>query len=182
VDEAYNQNLDRSFDHEKAKKLLHIVTIVKRALSVEEVSLALAIKTKPQSYEQIKDEIEPIKRFKSTLRQTCGLLLTIIDEKVYLLHQTVKGFLVWSESASDYIPSKDDWKHTLVPTHSNKVMAEICIRYLLANLSATDLNGFMDYSALFWPVHFCKAEFHQQYETVLLAIGLCEAKSEVFKG
>ncbi|KAJ5659025.1 hypothetical protein N7507_005476 [Penicillium longicatenatum] len=60
-------------------------------------------------------------------------------------------------------------------------MAEICIRYLLANLSATDLNGFTDYAALFWPVHFCKAEFHQQDETVLLVIGLCEAKPEVFK-
>ncbi|KAJ6084525.1 hypothetical protein N7486_011325 [Penicillium sp. IBT 16267x] len=181
VDEAYNKILNRSVDHKKARKLLQLVTVAMRPLSVEEVSLALAIKTEPQSYEQIKDEIEPVERFKSTLRQMCGLLLTVIDDKVYLLRQTVKEFLVKTKSTSDYIPSKNDWKHSLVPTNSNKVMAEICIRYLLANLSATDLGKFMEYSARSWTHHFSQADYHEQDETELLAIGLCEVEWEVFK-
>ena len=181
VDEAYNKILNRSVDHKKARKLLQLVTVAMRPLSVEELSLAMAIKSEPQSYEQIKDEIEPVERFKSTLRQMCGLLLTVIDDKVYLLHQTVKEFLVWTEPISDYIPSKNDWKHSLVPTNSNKVMAEICIRYLLANLSATDLDNFMNYSADYWTHHFCQADYQEHDETELLAIGLCEVESEVFK-
>ncbi|KAJ5778644.1 hypothetical protein N7520_001890 [Penicillium odoratum] len=125
VDEAYDKILNRSSNRDKAK-----------------VSLALAVTPGCQSYDGIKDEIEPVERFKFTLRQICGLLLTVIDSKVYLLHQSVKEFLVWKNPPMNYSPPENTWKNTLVLSHSNRVMAETCMRYLLADLDETHLCTF----------------------------------------
>ncbi|OJJ70220.1 hypothetical protein ASPBRDRAFT_105584, partial [Aspergillus brasiliensis CBS 101740] len=94
VDSAYERILDRSPDKENAKVLLHIITAAMRPLSLEELSLALALSAGCQAPTDIADNMEPTYRFKKTLRDLCGLFVIILNDTVYLLHQTAKEFLV----------------------------------------------------------------------------------------
>lgn len=101
VDKAYDKILSRSKDQCKAKHLLYTVLAAKRPLSVEELSLAMALKREGQSHNDIREEMEPVERFTTTLRDLCGLILVVVNNKVYLLHQTVKEFLVQNSLQSD---------------------------------------------------------------------------------
>jgi ankyrin repeat domain-containing protein 50 len=84
VDEAYDKILCRSRDFEKARRLLHIIVVVARPLSLQEMVIALAIKENHRLYGDL--EFEPEGRFRNTVRELCGLFVTIIDSKIYLLH------------------------------------------------------------------------------------------------
>jgi hypothetical protein len=136
VDEAYNKILERSSDPGKAMRLLHIV-IAARPLSLKEISQALLTEESHKSYDDIEQEQEPEARFRATVRDLCGLFVTI-DSKIYLLHQTAKEFLVQNESLmSCKDPSRRDsltrqlkWEHSLQLADSNRILAKICIWYL----------------------------------------------------
>ncbi|RAH41751.1 uncharacterized protein BO95DRAFT_517666, partial [Aspergillus brunneoviolaceus CBS 621.78] len=90
VESAYERILDRCVDKPKAKALLHIITAAVEPLSLEELSLALALHLNAdcQTFTAIIDDVEPKERFRKTLRDLCGLFVVIINEKVYFLHQT----------------------------------------------------------------------------------------------
>ncbi|KAE8398358.1 hypothetical protein BDV37DRAFT_31958 [Aspergillus pseudonomiae] len=137
VDDAYEKILSHSPDIDKAKTLLRIVTAAKEPLSPKQVSLAMAISPEHRSYTDLEEELESEHGFRRTVRDLCGLLLVIIDEKIYLLHQTAKEFLVRDELLAPLSGESclsNSWKHCLQPEESNKVLAEKCIWYLsLAN-------------------------------------------------
>ncbi|KAI0184320.1 hypothetical protein EV127DRAFT_321053, partial [Xylaria flabelliformis] len=92
IEAAYDKILCRSRNREKAMRLLHIVVAATRPLSLQEMALALAIDEKHRSYADLM--LEPGPRFCQTVRDLCGLFVTIIDSNIYLLHQTAKEFLV----------------------------------------------------------------------------------------
>ena len=171
VEDAYTKIVNGSPDKEKARRLLHIILAAKRPLSVEELSIATALNREAQSRDDILDEMEFADRFKITLRDLCGLIVVIVDNKAYLLHQTVKEFLVQDSSQ---LHNSHSWKHAFAVAESNKVLAEICVWYLCADLAKADqLDGFSEYSALFWPDHFRKAGFHRQDRMTMLGSNLC---------
>ncbi|KAJ6028545.1 hypothetical protein N7540_004121 [Penicillium herquei] len=156
VNDAYSKILDRSPNIIKARKLLHIIIAAKRPLLVEQLSLALAIQKYDQSDDEIKEEMEPLERFKITMRDLCGLLLVIIEGKVYLLHQTVKEFLVLDTSSSGSILTSDIWQHSLKPMESSKVLAEVCICVLHAD-PGTIHEVFRKYSVYYGMHHLREA-------------------------
>ncbi|OCK88373.1 uncharacterized protein K441DRAFT_589048, partial [Cenococcum geophilum 1.58] len=94
VEEAYDKILCRSHDSKIVMRLLHIIVAAARPLSLNEMALALAIKENHRTYDDLEVELEPEVRFRATVRELCGLFVTIIDSKIYLLHQTAKEFLV----------------------------------------------------------------------------------------
>jgi ankyrin repeat protein len=140
VDDAYDKILSKSKDQSKAKRLLHIVLAAEKPLSVEELSLAMAIEREGQPHDDILESTEPAKRFKSTLRNICGLILVVVDNRVYLLHQTVKEFLVRKSSDADDSESSSNWARAFPVAESNKFLAEICVWYL-DTLSKWDLDA-----------------------------------------
>ncbi|KIH90029.1 hypothetical protein SPBR_00342 [Sporothrix brasiliensis 5110] len=95
VDAAYERMLSSSPDKEKAKRLLHFLVAALRPLTVEELNFALALLPHHRNYDEV--VMIPEARFRERIRELCGLLVTVIDSKVYLLHQTVKEFLVWDK-------------------------------------------------------------------------------------
>ncbi|KAJ6184023.1 hypothetical protein N7519_005324 [Penicillium mononematosum] len=151
VDEAYENILARSPDQEKAKRLLHIVVSAVRPMTLKEMRIALAIRPTDRTYEDL--DLESETRFPTVVRNLCGLFVTVIDSKIYLLHQTAKEFLVKKAEAGDTLTPRTEprsstnystvenrphsdiafshWKHSLVPTESNSILNEICIAYLL---------------------------------------------------
>ncbi|KAJ5493989.1 hypothetical protein N7463_010076 [Penicillium fimorum] len=180
VYDAYDKILTKSKDHSKVRRLLHIVLAAEIPLSVEELSLIMAIKREGQSPNDIRESMEPSQRFKSTLRDICGLMLVIVDNSVYLLHQTVKEFLVQKSSEPVDVLSTGGWTHSLAVTESNKVLAEICVWYLYIASRETSLDVLLDYSTNYWTDHFRKASFHPQDKMTILANRLCIPESRLF--
>ncbi|KAJ5929314.1 hypothetical protein N7454_007162 [Penicillium verhagenii] len=152
VNDAYSKILNRSPDYAKARRLLHIIIAAKRPLLVKELSLASAVQKVDQPDDEVEEDIEPVERFKVTMRDLCGLLLVIIEGKVYLLHQTVKEFLVLDTPSLGSISAFHTWQHSLKPTESSKVLAEVCIWVLFAHQTPSH-EDFWDYSMDYWMDH-----------------------------
>ncbi|GKZ38373.1 hypothetical protein AbraIFM66950_010530 [Aspergillus brasiliensis] len=148
VDEAYERILNQSPDQAKARRLLHVVVGATRPLTIKEMRIALAVDLRLQKHGEL--DLEPEGRFATTVRNLCGLFVTIVDSKIYLLHQTAKEFLVprtqpaelpGTSSAPSFPESADKeghcmetklhWKHSLPSVNSNRIVLEICLSYLL---------------------------------------------------
>ncbi|KAI0166892.1 hypothetical protein GGR52DRAFT_78917 [Hypoxylon sp. FL1284] len=176
VEAAYEKILCRSRDFVKARRLLHIVVAAERPLSLQEMATALAIKDHA-FYHQL--EFEPEYRFRKTVRELCGLFVTIVDSRIYLLHQTAREFLV--HNASRITPNTMRWQNSLRPTESHSVIAEICIYYLCFPDAKVSLHGevkdLVEYAADNWAAHF-RAARGMNTETVLnKAVRLCDTRS-----
>ena len=126
VNDAYEAILSRSkHDRDKVLELLHIVVASKRALTLEEMDVALAIESHHKTYQDLKLRG---KRVGDYVRDLCGLFVAIIDSKIYFLHQTAKEFLVHN---SDSPHDCGTWKHTLQPQESHRILFHVCSRVLL---------------------------------------------------
>jgi ankyrin repeat domain-containing protein 50 len=170
VDEAYERILLRSTDPQKAKKLLYIVVGAVRPLNLQEMSLALGLERDHQSYIDLHPG--PEDHFRENIQSICGLFITIVDSKIYLLHQTAREFLVQDieENIPGDIERRFEWRHSLKLQESHCILAMICIQYLLfpdfgrAQLLAggicklTDSYVFLDYSARYWTAHLLESE------------------------
>ena len=171
VDEAYDRILSKSRDITLARKLLHIVVAAARPLTLQEMALALAIRSNHRSLGDL--ELWPEERFRPEVRELCGLFVVVIDSRIYLLHQTAREFLIPPLSPKASVsPSRSprsmapQWKFSLYPGESNRILAEICIWRL--SLSDFDLGNLpseeqaqhnsnrtlLVYSAQHWADHF----------------------------
>ncbi|GMG23383.1 unnamed protein product [Aspergillus oryzae] len=92
VYDAYERILSKSRNSEQAKKLLHIIVGAARPLTVQEMGVALRLQESHRSYLDL--DIIPEERFRDTIRDLCGLFVTILDSRLYLIHQTAKEFLI----------------------------------------------------------------------------------------
>ncbi|CZR63528.1 uncharacterized protein PAC_13425 [Phialocephala subalpina] len=130
VDAAYTAILNQSTDKEQAKKLLQIVCIAVRPLSVKEMSIALSIQEDDKALSDL--EVQSEEYSKNLIRNLCGLFVSVIDGRVYLLHQTAKEFLIGRKELTQSTSTTAGWiwKHTLSVQHSNFVLAHICMWYL----------------------------------------------------
>ncbi|KAL6789680.1 ankyrin repeat-containing domain protein [Trichoderma sp. SZMC 28012] len=202
VDEAYQKILSKSTDVGETKKLLHIVVAAERPLTLAEMELALAIQQHHNSYKGL--ILRPIDRVRNYIRDLCGLFINITDERIYLLHQTAKEFLVpsnnlYSEEYSlaqrEDVSLKDHrngltWKFSLMPSKSHGILCKICIWHLLftefENLPPTGPahapnylrdHLFLEYSAKHWATHF-RASNITEKEILQELKRLCNATSD----
>ncbi|QKX61975.1 uncharacterized protein TRUGW13939_09131 [Talaromyces rugulosus] len=184
VDEAYERILSRSRDSDQAKKLLQIVVAAIRPLTLKEMSLALTLTENHHSYSDLDFKSE--ERFREDVRDLCGLFVTVIDSRIYLLHQTAKEFLVQGPLGS--VREDFKWKHSLQPQESHRILTDICIRHLNFTEFETnplsedaipeyiDSHTFLDYSAKNWVTHF--HESHIKDGTVIQSLlRLCDTTS-----
>ncbi|KAJ5691582.1 hypothetical protein N7488_012317 [Penicillium malachiteum] len=100
VDEAYEQIASRRPDEGEARKLLHIVVSASGPFTLQEMRVALGVRLGQRQSEEL--GLEPEKRFATTVRSLCGLFMTNVDSKIYLLHQTAKEFLVPRSVPQDF--------------------------------------------------------------------------------
>ena len=124
--------------------------------------------------------------------------MTIIDSKIYLLHQTAKEFLVQNVSLDVANPLNHSnghlqWKFSLWPEDSNRILAEICIWHLLFGEFQTHplgANGesdkyiddyvFLNYSAKNWAAHFHAAHIRSDIAIRPLAVRICNTSSQSY--
>ncbi|GKZ35264.1 hypothetical protein AbraIFM66950_005858 [Aspergillus brasiliensis] len=183
VDSAYERILNRSPDKEKAKVLLHIITAAMRPLYLEELSLALALSACFQAPTDIADDMEPVYRFRKTLRDLCGLFVIILDDKVYLLHQTAKEFLVQNNkyTIDETLSQSTGWKSSLLPGESNRMLAEICISCISLDPNDFPQECMLEYSSSYWDTHFRQAYIPDGDPLIDRAKLLCEPSTDLFR-
>ncbi len=141
VEEAYEKILEKvnaSGYAQEARNLLHIVVAAVRPLTLAETRIALAINEKIeyegpcQSYNHL--ELQSEEAFRVRIRAMCGLFVSIVDSKLYLIHQTAREFLIpknlSNESTSLNNPALGIWKHSLIPAESNLIVLRMCLYVL----------------------------------------------------
>jgi hypothetical protein len=196
VPAAYDKILSKSSNVNLAKKLLHIVVAANRALTLGEISVALAITPNTRSISDL-GELKSSDLLRQNIRQACGLFLIIRDLRIYLLHQSAREFLVQNLSNSPLGMTRPSlaWQHSLSPEESHQILATICTQYLLlAGLKqaaesidtykadtesiATDKLdsrlSFLDYSARHWAGHFRQMNKKSRKFMTHSALRLCD--------
>ncbi|KAH7095491.1 hypothetical protein FB567DRAFT_31362 [Paraphoma chrysanthemicola] len=187
VDEAYESILAKSVDEKKARRLLHIVLAAARPLTLNEISIALAIEEHHVVEEDLADYLEPVERFRDTLRDISGLLLIVVDKKAYLLHQTVREFLVEPLRQPDHlVPSRHSspfvWKHSFRTGTSHKIMAESCFYYInmrvkrdqyQENDGVDEIAAFDHYAVNQWVKHFEQSDVDTSEPLAVAILQFC---------
>ena len=143
INQAYEAMLRRCPQPEKARKLLHIILAARRPLTLREMNMAFNIETGQESREEV--DLFPEDLFGSYVKNLCGLLVRIFDSKVFLLHQTVKEFLLPRAINNDTIKSiglNGVWKHSMKPEESNLILASGCLCYLSFSVFDKEPNMF----------------------------------------
>ena len=121
VDQAYTAMLDKSPDRNMARKLLHIVLAAKRPLSLEEINVAMVIDHLHEYYNDL--EMWSPADSADIVKNICGLFISVVDSKVYLIHQTAREFLLGEEEGG--------WRKSFRLAESNLILAKACIWLLV---------------------------------------------------
>lgn len=184
LNDAYENILNKSPDLDKARKLLRIVVGATRALSLSEMAVALAIDD-ANTMATASERIVPRARIREHIRSLCGLFTIVIDDRVYLLHQTAREFLIQKEDA--VVPVGAGWQETQVQREAtiaytwkysisladaNMVLAGICCLYLVSELMMED-DSLLAYAGLHWANHFNQAPKAFQNDMANVALDLC---------
>ena len=193
VYDAYKKILNRSKtqglgnqDLKKTRNILKMILAARRPLTLQEMSIALLLLEYQPPYKDLADEIESKEGTWDIIRDFCGLLVIRVDDRLYLLHQTVREFLVAtgpdisnedqkSQDTPDsrtIIPHSYVWKHSIGLTDANSVLAESCISYLYSNFSKTD-DSLLNYSAIYWIDHYRQSLTNFQTATAERTRDLC---------
>jgi hypothetical protein len=188
VDAAYTAILNQSTDKAEARKLLQIVCTAIRPLSVKEMSIALSIQPEDKALEDL--EIQSEEYSKHLIRNLCGLFVSVIGGRVYLLHQTAKEFLIGQNELPQSIAAAEPdwiWKNSISLQDSNFILAHICMWYLRLEgflledqspgLSKTVFKliskyDFLEYAAINWAVHFREATIPENHTSITLALDI----------
>ena len=172
---AYEVLLQKCPKPDFARRVLQVVLVAARPLTLSEMGFALGVNAQTSSYADLDLELEKPSRLQETLPSRCGLMISIINSRVYFIHQTVKEFLLGKVGTQ---PSAGrTWQGSLDPVESHGLMAEICLRCFTLpeiRLDQTNLwnallpdydrqwepeaycraHGFLPYSAIYWADHF----------------------------
>lgn len=142
VQEAYEKILNRSLDRQRARNLLHLVVAALRPLTLIEMNVALA--TERWSDQESELDVDPEETFELTIRELCGLFVTVQKGQIYLIHQTAREFLIRDENHARKDALKYNawnWRHSLLPIESHRLATHTCMLYLLLYSTHSDRRG-----------------------------------------
>ena len=204
IETAYEKILGRvsAKQQDTVKKILHIIVGARRPLTIEEMAIALGIATTTTSQPLEQTKLDPV-WLEQRIRDWCGLFVFINHNRIYLIHQTAKEFLISSDHSTG---SSSSWKHCLIPFEAEKEMAEICITYIgfeemkylaksklqqkvpnfitakadeMFNMK-NHLREFLRYASKHWPQHLRDADLSFNDHLTFRAYTLCDDVSGLF--
>lgn len=92
IDAVYAHLLGRSADAIRAKKLHQLVLAATQPLTLDELNVALSVSPLHLSFKELNSNLKyPIENHVKTV---CGYSIRIIRNKVYLIYQTAREFLL----------------------------------------------------------------------------------------
>ena len=200
IQSSYGVLLQKCPQPDFARTVLHLVLIAARPLTLSEMGFALALSVDKQtsSYTDLDLELEAPSRLQETLPSRCGLMVSVINSRVYFIHQTVKEFL--SGKIGTQPSARRTWQNSFDPVESHRLMFEICLRSITfpeirldqANLCNALLpkddremrpnpycqaHGFLSYSAIHWADHFLNKRNSKGIETVKYVLVTSDCRS-----
>lgn len=94
VEAAYERILSkvRTQDHDCVRKLICLIVSAFRPLKQREINIALAVKDDSRNFSKL--DILNNKQLDRALDHISGLFVNVVSEKIYLIHQTAKVFLI----------------------------------------------------------------------------------------
>lgn len=125
--DSYEELLRKCPSPEFARKVLQIVLVARRPLTLEEMDFALHVDEQSSSYADL--HLEGHTRIQQVLPSLCGLIVTVIQSKVYFIHQTVKEFLLSKNGAEP--PSGKVWQGFLELERSHQLLTTICLQIMI---------------------------------------------------
>ena len=207
--DAYEKMLGRIDEEhvQEARCLMHLVVAAVKPLTLSEMNVALAISDNLEYGEpcQSRDDLElqSEEAFREKIRTLCGLFVTIVDSRIFLIHQTAKEFLVSTEvndtRPSFAQPASEIWKNSFAPVESNLVILKICLSYILlrcrispsvpswvrrrGNHPYNDIparihcqDRFQVYAAENWEDHFLSAKTRIDESVLQSTVAVCEPR------
>lgn len=196
VSGAYERILLQSKNPEYARTLLQIIIAARRPLKLSEANVALAVATQNMKPRDLDDlDLWPEESFRSTVQDMCGLFVSVYDDKLSLIHQTARGFLLQAVTDdSSGIASEDQkWSRCFTMQCAHELLCSICVEYLTLNdftkqtagskqreNHASALSGalvFFDYAAKKWYVHYGQLPQQKRGRLQTGAITLCKPDS-----
>ncbi|KAJ6036165.1 hypothetical protein N7540_000444 [Penicillium herquei] len=172
VSEAYEKILERSDDQIKTEMLLQIVLAAVRPLTLDEtneaLTLALHLERKDIiSYSDLKPQLWPKRVFESTVKNLCGLFLSVYDSKLSFIHQTAREFLIDPTN-------QGKWQGRLNMSKSHCTMTLVSLGYLsfLDDKSPPSETmakfSLAQYSAQYWMDHARPVETEKDVQESVL--------------
>ena len=159
-------NLDDMDDSDICKRVLALITIVYRPITLEELTSLIGM------HEDIADDLESLQE----IIDLCGSFLTIRQGTIYFVHQSAKDFLV-TKSFNDIFPSgKEEDVHYAIFLRSLQVMSKTLKRdmYCLGALGYPaeqvrqpdpDPLAAVRYSCVYWIDHVYAWDFRSRYHS-----------------
>ena len=173
VDEAYENILNKSKEPDIARKFLQCIIVARKTLTVRELNVAFGVWHGCTSYSTL--DLEPGDSFKSTLKQICGHFVMVHNDRVYLIHQTAREFLIRLENCRLASAPGKAWQHSIIIDEAEAILAHTCMSvlcfedflekppYTSANISYRikrnflgwfDIRPFFIYCSKFWLSHY----------------------------
>ncbi|MCJ1391416.1 hypothetical protein MMC18_004280 [Xylographa bjoerkii] len=201
INQAYQRMLSRSTDYCQAKSLLQLVIAAKRPLSISEIKVALALTQEEYEYlHDIQMESESDEQFEDSLKDLCGLLLSVHDSRVYLIHQTARDFLTQTPFSLSNGLSR--WQGPITILSAEAVISRICISFLClrdfqikppwgpSNFQWSEIEKhvgqwvdsytLLRYTAEYWPQHVQNGQDMLDTSLLKKEIQLCRTTSSLF--
>ena len=189
VDEAYERILNRCSDIEKARKIFASILVAEEALTVEDISVILAIGNDEEKVTgDIEASIEPTDRMATTIRDLCGLFVVIKNSEVHLLHQTAREFLISKDSSTEQrqqaktiITRTPDlrtatWKHSFNLAECHTFLTWVCVKFLQMDQQRKRVYGFETYAVWHWDGHMDDALLEESDRLIAVGLELCSDK------
>ncbi|KAF0324234.1 nacht and ankyrin domain protein [Colletotrichum asianum] len=157
VFDAYEKILSHSRDKKQARNLLNIILAATQPLTLDEINWALTLQAKDfMDQKELEDDVWPRDGFKMTVKNLCGLFVSVVDKKVSFIHQTAREFLMTTSGPSS------TWKGSFDMSSAHGKILISCVRLLslhdVDSMIDNEMQGrgspFMAYALHHWILHY----------------------------
>ncbi|KAM5430041.1 hypothetical protein McanMca71_007477 [Microsporum canis] len=176
VNQVYENILSKSKYRDIVRKALCIILGACRPLTVGEMNMAMNVNSTSDSLENL--DLEDDEDFEKSLRNWCGLFISIYDHQVYFLHQTAREFLLKKNISLGH-DSVTKWAGSMSDQEAHSVLALICIVYLNA-AGVINNSKLLHYSAANWVFHFNHADVGTQEKLDYMALEICDPATKKY--
>ena len=148
VNRAYVKILEKIKDtseYERSKAIFQIVIAARRPLTIRELQVASELAIGDYTtFDELESEILDDDAYVGVLNSLCGLLLTVYESRIYMIHQTAREFLVSKAEAATFKISQ--WEGSIKVQDAEHLMARTCMRMLILEefSSSSIVNSMVD--------------------------------------
>ncbi|KAL0938104.1 nacht and ankyrin domain protein [Colletotrichum truncatum] len=153
---AYEKILSRSYNKIQASHLLQIILVARRPLTLDEVNYALTLQEKEfNNYDSLRSRLWRRETFKRTVKNLCGLFISVYDDKVSLIHQTAREFLTCPEQQNEWQGSVDIFlAHNTIFISCIRFLSLQDLNLIWQNQASDQVLSFVSYAATNWTIHY----------------------------